>query len=127
MAAREERAKLRQFGRRVRERRQEMGFSQVQLGALIGVRQQTIGKCELGTARMSWPKVEALLSVLAGNDTARRDWILSGGAPGRMVTLDRQALAAAIGRIAVIDGPPGTGRTETFLRIARAWRDAFND
>src|SRR4030095_962913 len=33
MAAREERAKLRQFGRRVRDRRQEMGLSQVRVGA----------------------------------------------------------------------------------------------
>jgi len=43
------------FNNRIRERRQELGLSQTQLGCMIGMAEPTLSNLELGKCK-PWPK-----------------------------------------------------------------------
>lgn len=66
------------FGSRVKEARLELGLSQKELGELVHVTQQNIGKIESGKAKNTYAT-----RALAEHLNVNIDWLLTGKLPKR--------------------------------------------
>ena len=60
------------FGRRLRERREELGLSQAELGAAAGFSQSNIGWLESGVAK----RPQRVANELAASLQTTREWLL---------------------------------------------------
>ena len=76
-----------EFGRRLRQRRMELGFTQDELAEQLGVSRVRITQMEAGTGlpdRKKWPALARLLSV-------NPDWLIYGRGAERESGMDEEA------------------------------------
>lgn len=123
-------------GARIKELRQDLGLSQVELAAILGISNVTVNRWENDRARPQPGTIERLLRLARegvpapGDQTPRR----VGNLPltftpllGRAADLDAVSMLPEISPLTTITGPGGVGKTRLAIETGRRLTDRFPD